>query len=323
MSGGAGMRPDGQSLQGVLAPLQFVIFLVSLSLVLHYLITGDGVAEATASIVIKTLALYTIMITGSVWEKEVFGRYLFARAFFWEDAFSMLVLALHTLYVVALVHRRVSTPARADGIWRWRLTHPTCHQCHSVRAEAARSPGAKHPPFPRDQRPAASLSAATMPLRAALMRPSSRSAASARCSAGSPGSSGCTAKSRTPSSSSWDPGPARICIQSAAGVMIFAEPRFATAIIDERDLAGHGRHANDELDRVVTRLLDRRPDIKLLFLVGSCPSEVIKLDLSAAPRHVFPAAFHRIGPRPELLRQRHRNHLHPGRGCLPGSRLYA
>jgi light-independent protochlorophyllide reductase subunit N len=70
-------------------------------------------------------------------------------------------------------------------------------------------------------------------------------------------------------------------IQSAAGVMIFAEPRFATAIIDERDLAGLA-DANDELDRVVTRLLERRPDIKMLFLVGSCPSEVIKLDLSRA-----------------------------------------
>jgi light-independent protochlorophyllide reductase subunit N len=70
-------------------------------------------------------------------------------------------------------------------------------------------------------------------------------------------------------------------IQSAAGVMIFAEPRFATAIIDERDLAGLS-DANDELDRVVARLLERRPDIKLLFLVGSCPSEVIKLDLSRA-----------------------------------------
>jgi light-independent protochlorophyllide reductase subunit N len=70
-------------------------------------------------------------------------------------------------------------------------------------------------------------------------------------------------------------------IQSAAGVMIFAEPRFATAIIDERDLAGLA-DANDELDRVVARLLERRPDIKLLFLVGSCPSEVIKLDLSRA-----------------------------------------
>ncbi|MFM8610945.1 MAG: ferredoxin:protochlorophyllide reductase (ATP-dependent) subunit N [Burkholderiaceae bacterium] len=70
-------------------------------------------------------------------------------------------------------------------------------------------------------------------------------------------------------------------IQSAAGVMIFAAPRFATAIIDERDLAGLA-DCNDELDRVVTRLLERRPDIKLLFLVGSCPSEVIKLDLSRA-----------------------------------------
>jgi light-independent protochlorophyllide reductase subunit N len=70
-------------------------------------------------------------------------------------------------------------------------------------------------------------------------------------------------------------------IQSAAGVMIFAEPRFGTAIIDERDLAGLA-DANDELDRVVTELLERRPDIRLLFLVGSCPSEVIKLDLSRA-----------------------------------------
>src|SRR6201994_3920726 len=70
-------------------------------------------------------------------------------------------------------------------------------------------------------------------------------------------------------------------IQSAAGVMIFAEPRFATAIIDERDLAGLA-DANDELDRLVTRLLERRPDIRLLFLVGSCSSEGIKLDLSRA-----------------------------------------
>ena len=74
-------------------------------------------------------------------------------------------------------------------------------------------------------------------------------------------------------------------LQSAAGVMIFAEPRFATAIIDDRDLAGLA-DANDELDRVVTRLLERRPDIKLLFLVGSCPSEVIKLDLSRAAQRL-------------------------------------
>jgi light-independent protochlorophyllide reductase subunit N len=70
-------------------------------------------------------------------------------------------------------------------------------------------------------------------------------------------------------------------LQSAAGVMIFAEPRFATAIIDDRDLAGLA-DANDELDRVVQRLLQRRPEIRTLFLVGSCPSEVIKLDLHRA-----------------------------------------
>jgi light-independent protochlorophyllide reductase subunit N len=74
-------------------------------------------------------------------------------------------------------------------------------------------------------------------------------------------------------------------LQSAAGVMIFAEPRFATAIIDERDLAGLA-DCNDELDRVVTRLVERRPDIRMLFLVGSCPSEVIKLDLSRAAQRL-------------------------------------
>ncbi|MFO1047986.1 MAG: nitrogenase component 1, partial [Geminicoccaceae bacterium] len=74
-------------------------------------------------------------------------------------------------------------------------------------------------------------------------------------------------------------------IQSAAGVMIFAEPRFATAIMEERDLAGLA-DANEELDRVVARLLERRPDIRLLFLVGSCPSEVIKLDLARAAQRL-------------------------------------
>lgn len=88
--------------QGILAPLQFLVFLVSLSLVLRTLATGEGAAAAEASIVVKTLVLYTIMVTGAVWEKVVFGRYLFARAFFWEDVFSMLVLALHTAYLVVL-----------------------------------------------------------------------------------------------------------------------------------------------------------------------------------------------------------------------------
>lgn len=82
-------------------------------------------------------------------------------------------------------------------------------------------------------------------------------------------------------------------IQSAAGVMIFAEPRFATAIIDERDLAGLA-DANAELDRVVTRLLERRPEIKLLFLVGSCPSEVIKLDLTRAASRMSAAFASRV-----------------------------
>ena len=89
--------------QGVLAPLQFLVFLVSLYLVLRYLVTGAGETAATISIVVKTLIRYTIMITGSIWEKVVFGKYLFARAFFWEDVFSMLVLALHTAYLAALL----------------------------------------------------------------------------------------------------------------------------------------------------------------------------------------------------------------------------
>lgn len=89
--------------QGVLAPVQFVIFVVSLFLVLRCLVTGEGSGAATASVVVKTLALYTIMVTGSIWENEVFGRYLFAPAFVWEDVVSMLVLALHTAYLAALI----------------------------------------------------------------------------------------------------------------------------------------------------------------------------------------------------------------------------
>lgn len=88
--------------QGLLAPLQFLVFLVSAVLVVRFLLTGDGLGAATVSVVVKTIALYTIMITGSIWEKMVFGRYLFAPAFFWEDVFSMLVLALHTAYLAAL-----------------------------------------------------------------------------------------------------------------------------------------------------------------------------------------------------------------------------
>ena len=88
--------------QGVLAPLQFLVFLASLALVLRYLFSGEGYALANASVVLKTLLLYTIMVTGSIWEKAVFGKWLFAPAFFWEDVFSMAVLALHTAYLAAL-----------------------------------------------------------------------------------------------------------------------------------------------------------------------------------------------------------------------------
>jgi 3-vinyl bacteriochlorophyllide hydratase len=88
--------------QGILAPVQFLVFLVSLYLVLRFLWTGEGESAANISVVVKTLTLYTIMITGCIWEKVVFNCYLFAPAFFWEDVFSMLVLLLHTLYLVAL-----------------------------------------------------------------------------------------------------------------------------------------------------------------------------------------------------------------------------
>jgi len=89
--------------QGVLAPIQFLVFLISLGLVLNYLITGDGLSVAIFSIIVKTLVLYTIMVTGAIWEHEVYGRYLFAPAFFWEDMISMLVLTLHTAYLAALL----------------------------------------------------------------------------------------------------------------------------------------------------------------------------------------------------------------------------
>ena len=88
--------------QGLLAPLQFLVFAISVVLVLRFLVTGEGYAAATVSIVLKTALLYTIMVTGCIWEKVVFDAWLFAPAFFWEDVFSMLVLALHTAYLVAL-----------------------------------------------------------------------------------------------------------------------------------------------------------------------------------------------------------------------------
>jgi len=89
--------------QGILAPVQFLVFLISLALVFHYLATGSGYGVATGSVVVKTIVLYVIMITGAIWEKQVFGRWLFAPAFYWEDVVSIGVLALHSAYIAALI----------------------------------------------------------------------------------------------------------------------------------------------------------------------------------------------------------------------------
>lgn len=87
--------------QGILAPIQFLVFLISLALVLRTSWTGEGAEIANASVFAKTMILYLIMVTGAIWEKVVFGQYLFAPAFYWEDVFSMLVLALHTAWLFA------------------------------------------------------------------------------------------------------------------------------------------------------------------------------------------------------------------------------
>lgn len=94
--------------QGVLAPFQFLVFLVSVLLVMRFLATGEGFALATGSIILKTIVLYVIMVTGAIWEKDVFGQYLFAPAFFWEDVVSFLVLGLHTAYIWCLIGGHLS-----------------------------------------------------------------------------------------------------------------------------------------------------------------------------------------------------------------------
>ncbi len=94
--------------QGVLAPLQFLVFLVSISLVIRFLMTGKDYEIANYSILLKTFALLLIMVTGCIWEKVVFDKYLFAEAFFWEDVFSMLVIFLHLSYVYCLFNQTLS-----------------------------------------------------------------------------------------------------------------------------------------------------------------------------------------------------------------------
>ncbi|MDB2398738.1 2-vinyl bacteriochlorophyllide hydratase [Planktomarina sp.] len=91
------------TVQGILAPLQFLVFLVSLVLVIRYMVTGLGYEIMTLSIIAKTLLLYLIMITGAIWEKVVFGQWLFAPTFFWEDVVSFGVIALHSLYLYGLI----------------------------------------------------------------------------------------------------------------------------------------------------------------------------------------------------------------------------
>ncbi len=164
--------------QGVLAPAQFAVFLVSLALVARFLFTGEGEAVATASVVFKTGVLYLIMVTGSIWERAVFGRYLFAPAFFWEDVVSMVVLALHTAYIAALLSGALDTHAlmllALAGLRHLR------GERRAVRAEAARGP-ARAAELGRGRPSAGPVRERSAP--GAPMRPCCASGASARCSA--------------------------------------------------------------------------------------------------------------------------------------------
>ena len=100
--------------QGFLAAFQFVVFAVSVCLIDRYMVTGEGETAAVWSVVFKTLVLYAIMVTGSIWEKVVFDKWLFAPAFFWEDVFSFLVLGLHTAYLWSLYTGNMGT---RDQLW--------------------------------------------------------------------------------------------------------------------------------------------------------------------------------------------------------------
>ena len=100
--------------QGFLAAFQFIVFGISVCLITRYMVTGQGEALAVWSVVFKTLVLYTIMVTGSIWEKVVFDQWLFAKSFFWEDVFSFLVLGLHTAYLWVLFTGSMST---RDQLW--------------------------------------------------------------------------------------------------------------------------------------------------------------------------------------------------------------
>ena len=201
------LRRDATSwtlVQGILAPVQFLIFLVSLTLVIRYLATDEGATAATISIVVKTLALYAIMITGSIWEKVVFGKWLFVPAFFWEDVFSMLVLALHTAYLVMLIGDFGTERGRMLLALAAYATYAINAGQFLLKLRAARL----------QADPSQQLAVAKCPARphsAASRHPSCANAASARYSAGSPASSGCIARCRTRSSWWSVRAPARIC----------------------------------------------------------------------------------------------------------------
>ena len=98
--------------QGVLAPIQFIIFLISIFLIARYFLINEGYLIATYSVLLKTLVLLVIMVTGAIWEKVVFGQYLLAPTFFWEDVVSFFVIALHLAYVGALFGNLLSNDAK-------------------------------------------------------------------------------------------------------------------------------------------------------------------------------------------------------------------
>jgi 3-vinyl bacteriochlorophyllide hydratase len=131
--------------QGLLAPIQFLVFLVSLALVLRFLWTGEGEYAANISVLIKTLVLYTIMVTGAIWEKVVFDVWLFAPAFFWEDVFSMLVLALHGAYVVTLYTDSLDTRGRMLLALAAYATYVVNAGQFLLKLRAARLDAAAHP----------------------------------------------------------------------------------------------------------------------------------------------------------------------------------
>ncbi len=135
--------------QGILAPFQFLVFAISLGLVLHTLATGNGAQLATVSVVVKTLVLYTIMVTGAIWENQVFGRYLFAPAFFWEDAVSMVVIALHTAYIAALMSGALDTQSLMLLALAAYLTYVLNATQFVLKLRAARLASAGWAPSPR------------------------------------------------------------------------------------------------------------------------------------------------------------------------------